>query len=161
MEQDEHTQQYTQTQRNHQHKAYNTELCCSVLEKETQYNSELDYYHICYTLLFLYETLLQVCQIGIIMFKGCLSNDENILMLYPFLLGLKLAVRGPSKHSHSSLFDSQHGTRTPCFLFSQSNIDRLNWHNLFLPLYCRLCFILLYLFVPRKEYSFWTFWYNL
>ncbi|CAB1446706.1 unnamed protein product [Pleuronectes platessa] len=37
VEQDERTQQYTQTQRNHQHKAYNTELC---IRERTQYSNQ-------------------------------------------------------------------------------------------------------------------------
>ncbi len=70
------------------------------------------------------------------------------------MLEFKLTMQGPMKHSRSfcgKLFDSQHGTRTRCFLLSQSNIERLNWHNLFLPLYCRFCFILLYSFVAQKK----------
>lgn len=89
------------------------------------------------------------------MFKWWLSNIAIILMLLPLLLELKLTMQGPTKHSRSfcgKLFDSQHGTRTRCFFCFQTNIEHLNWHNLFLPLYCRLCFILLYLFVPQKEY---------
>lgn len=71
------------------------------------------------------------------------------------LLELILTMQVPNKHSRSfcgKLFDSQRGAKTRRFLFTQSNIEHFNWHNLFLPLYCRLCFILLYLFVPQKEY---------
>ena len=56
VEQDERTQQYTQTQRNHQHKAHNTELC---IRERTQYGNThgtLDFYPTCYTLLFLQNT---------------------------------------------------------------------------------------------------------
>lgn len=62
-------------------------------------------------------------KLGIFIFY---CNHFNVV---GFLLKLKLTMQGPTTHSRAfcgKLFDSQHGTRTGCFLFSQSNIECLN-----------------------------------
>lgn len=77
---------------------------------------------------------------GVVFFVGCEIDNKKGLTTH------RLYFTG-------KLFDSQHGTRTGCFLFSHSNIECLNWHNIFLSL-CTVgyVFVLLYLFVPQREY---------